>query len=195
MLLRRKILLLGWFTLLFFPIPGYLTRYMIDGVSLIDFFEVKNLEILPIGLGLEFGFIYGFIAYSIMQAPFFDTVPMKIDKIIGSMNLKFHHGIFLSLCAGLGEEFLFRSGIQPYLGWLLTSIFFVALHGYLNPWNWKFSIYGLIILPFIFLISLGFNFFGIWFCIAAHFSYDAVLFTIMIKQNSLENKIDNFSNR
>ena len=77
--------------------------------------------------------------------------------------------------------------MQPYLGWLFTSIFFVALHGYLNPWNWRFSVYGLIILPFIFAISLGFNHFGIWFSIAAHFSYDAVLFTFMIKETKTDN--------
>jgi hypothetical protein len=185
MSLRKKIIFFGWLTLLVFPIPGFLIRYFIDGISIIDFLELQNIQFVPIGLGLELGFVYGFLAYLLMQAPFFDSVPMKIDKMIGEMNLKFQHGIFLSLCAGIGEEFLFRSGIQPYIGWFSTSIFFVALHGYLNPWNWRFSVYGLIILPFIFMISLGFNSFGIWFSIAAHFSYDAVLFTFMIKENSL----------
>jgi len=187
MSLRNKILFFGWVTLLIFPIPGFLIRYFLDDIPLIEFLEPQHIQVMPIGLGLELGFVYGFIAYLLMQAPFFDTVPMKIDKLVGDMNLKFHHGIFLSLCAGIGEEFLFRSGIQPYLGWLFTSIFFVALHGYLNPWNWRFSIYGLIILPFIFLISLGFNQFGIWFSIAAHFSYDAVLFTFMIKETKTDN--------
>jgi hypothetical protein len=185
MSLRKKIIFFGWLTLLVFPIPGFLIRYFIDGISIIDFLELQNIQFVPIGLGLELGFVYGFLAYLLMQAPFFDSVPMKIDKMIGEMNLKFQHGIFLSLCAGIGEEFLFRSGIQPYIGWFSTSIFFVALHGYLNPWNWRFSVYGLIILPFIFMISLGFNSFGIWFSVAAHFSYDAVLFTFMIKENSL----------
>jgi hypothetical protein len=185
MSLRKKIIFFGWLTLLIFPIPGFLIRYFIDGISIIDFLELQNIQFVPIGLGLELGFVYGFLAYLLMQAPFFDSVPMKIDKMIGEMNLKFQHGIFLSLCAGIGEEFLFRSGIQPYIGWFSTSIFFVALHGYLNPWNWRFSVYGLIILPFIFMISLGFNSFGIWFSVAAHFSYDAVLFTFMIKENSL----------
>ena len=185
MSLRKKIIFFGWLTLLVFPIPGFLIRYFIDGISIIDFLELQNIQFVPIGLGLELGFVYGFLAYLLMQAPFFDSVPMKIDKMIGEMNLKFQHGIFLSLCAGIGEEFLFRSGIQPYIGWFSTSIFFVALHGYLNPWNWRFSVFGLIILPFIFMISLGFNSFGIWFSVAAHFSYDAVLFTFMIKENSL----------
>lgn len=181
--LRSRILFFGWITLLLFPIPGFLLRYFIDGESIIHFLEPENIQIIPIGLGLELGFVYGFLAYIIMQAPFFDTVPSKIDVLIAQMNLKFRDGIFLSLCAGIGEELLFRSGIQPYLGWWIVAILFVALHGYLNPWNWRFSVYGLIVLPFIFLIALGFDFFGIWFCIAAHFAYDAVLFSIMIKDS------------
>jgi membrane protease YdiL (CAAX protease family) len=117
-----------------------------------------------------------------MQAPFFDKIPTKIDKIIGELNLKIYQGIFLSLCAGVGEELLFRAGVQHYMGWCITAILFVALHGYLNPFNWRFSVYGLIVLPFILLISLAYYQFGLWFCIASHFSYDAVLFTFMINE-------------
>jgi membrane protease YdiL (CAAX protease family) len=181
--LRRKILFFGWITLLIFPIPGFLLRLFIDDVSFLQFLEIDNIKVLPIGLGLELGFVYGFFAYLLMQAPFFDIVPLRIDKIVEEMNLKLYHGLFLSICAGIGEEFLFRAGMQHYLGIIFTSFFFVALHGYLNPMNWRFSIYGLIILPFIFAIAIGYQIFGIWFAIAAHFSYDAVLFTIMIKGN------------
>jgi len=49
--------------------------------------------------------------------------------------------------------------------------------------NWRFSLYGLIILPFIVLLSYGFEFFGLWFAIAAHFAYDAVLFTAIVMEN------------
>lgn len=180
--MKGKILIFGWITLLLFPLPAFLLLYFTEQISISEFFQVQNIQILPLGLGLQFGILYSFIAYLFMRAPFFDTVPTKIDKIIGEMNLKIHQGIFLSLCAGIGEELLFRAGIQHYFGWLLTSVLFVALHGYLNPFNWRFSIYGLIVLPFIFLISLAYYEFGLWFCIAAHFSYDAVLFTIMIKE-------------
>ena len=62
--------------------------------------------------------------------------------------------LFISFCAGFGEEILFRTGMQHYLGILITSIFFVAIHGYLNPFNWRYSLYGLIVLPFILLLLL-----------------------------------------
>jgi membrane protease YdiL (CAAX protease family) len=184
--IRRKMLFFGWITLLVFPIPAFVFRHYYEQLSFLDFIQIEKLELLPIGLGLEFGFVYAFICYLIMKAPFFDRVPTKIDSIIAQMNLKVRDGIFLSICAGVGEELLFRSGVQTYFGWQITSVLFVALHGYLNPWNWRFSVYGLLVLPFIFLISLGFYKFGLWFAIAAHFSYDAVLFTIMIQEKRSE---------
>ena len=109
-----------------------------------------------------------------------------MTETLVALKLNFWEGLFLSMCAGIGEELLFRSGIQPLLGPVITSILFIALHGYLNPFNWRFSIYGLIALPFILLISYSVGPFGLWFAIAAHFSYDAVLFTIMMYENKQE---------
>ena len=140
---------------------------------------------IPLMYGLQLGIVYGFIAYLFMQAPFFEKVPVKINKLVRSMKLSVFDGLFFSLCAGIGEELLFRQGIQSFTGVLLTSVLFVALHGYLNPYNLRFSVYGLIVLPFIILISYGLDVFGIWFCIAAHFSYDAVLFTYFYAQRRL----------
>ena len=174
--LRRQILLFGWVTLLIFPVPGYLLSFYFDEVALLEFFELDKIGIIPIGYGIMFGFVYAFIATLFMSAPFFETVPSRMDRIVRQMNLRLLDGIFISICAGVGEEFLFRAGIQPYLGPSITAVLFVALHGYLSPLNWRFSMYGLIVLPFIFVIAYGYEVFGIWFCIAAHFAYDAVLF-------------------
>ena len=117
----------------------------------------------------------------LLQAPLFEKLPNRIDDIVRSMNLNVGDAIFLSFCAGFGEELLFRSGVQYYLGIVLTSVIFVAIHGYLNPKNWRYSMYGLIVLPFILLLSMGFETFGLWFAISAHFAYDAVLFIAMLK--------------
>jgi membrane protease YdiL (CAAX protease family) len=117
----------------------------------------------------------------LLQAPLFEKLPNRIDDILRSMNLNVGDAIFLSFCAGFGEELLFRSGVQYYLGIVLTSIIFVAIHGYLNPKNWRYSMYGLIVMPFILLLSMGFETFGLWFAISAHFAYDAVLFIAMLQ--------------
>ena len=177
-----KIRILGLVTLLVFPIPGYFIAHYYHEALFTEFLQLERIELIPIAYGLQFGFVYAFIAYLFMKAPFFDQLPNRVDRIIDQLPLTYADGIFLSLCAGIGEELLFRAGIQPFLGPWVTSVVFVALHGYLNPWNWKFSMYGLIVLPFIVILSFGFIHFGLWFSIAAHFAYDAVLFVIMIKE-------------
>ena len=177
-----KIRLLGLVTLLVFPLPGFYLLDYFQNTSLTEFFDVQNIKLISIGYGLELGFAYAFIAYLFMKAPFFEQLPNRVDRIIDQLPLTYADGIFLSICAGIGEELLFRAGIQPLLGPWISSIVFVALHGYLNPWNWKFSMYGLIVLPFIFIISFGYIHLGLWFSISAHFAYDAVLFVIMIKE-------------
>ena len=181
--MRNQMILFGWITLLVFPILGYYLQYYFNQTSFLDFIAFDDFRMIPLVYGLQLGIVYGFIAYLFMKAPFFEKVPVKINKLVGNMKLSVFDGLFLSLCAGIGEELLFRQGIQSFTGVLLTSVLFVALHGYLNPFNLRFSVYGFIVLPFIILISYGLDVFGIWFCIAAHFSYDAVLFTFMLKED------------
>ena len=176
-------LIYGWITLLLFPIPGFLLQFFINDATFIDFLNIKSYSILHLFLGLELGVVYGFISYLFVKSPFFEKLPNRIDDLVKAMNLKVRHGLFLSFCAAVGEELLFRAGLQSFLGPFLCSIVFVALHGYLNPFNLRFSVYGLIVLPFILLISYGMEPFGLLFCIAAHFSYDAILFTFMIKED------------
>jgi membrane protease YdiL (CAAX protease family) len=89
----------------------------------------------------------------------------------------------LSLCAGVGEELLFRGAIQPWLGIWPTAIIFIALHGYLNPKDRPLFIYGMVLL----LVSAGFGyllpFSGIYAAMAAHFWIDVVLM-LYLKRNS-----------
>ena len=179
--MRYKMLLLGLVTLLLFPFPTFLVHYFVNHISPWKILDFERFTALNIGLGLEFGFVYGILAMLLLQAPLFEKLPNRIDHIVRSMNLNVGDAIFLSFCAGFGEELLFRSGVQYYLGIVLTSVIFVAIHGYLNPKNWRYSMYGLIVLPFILLLSMGFQTFGLWFAISAHFAYDAVLFVAMLR--------------
>ncbi len=180
--LRNRILFFGWVTLLIFPIPGFLLRYFFTETSFFSFFELEKFKFIDLAYGLELGFVYGVLGYFLMQAPVFEKIPNRIERLVSEMNLKWYDGLFLSFCAAVGEEYLFRAGMQFFTGPFIGAIFFVALHGYLNPRNWRFSLYGLIVLPFIFLIAYGYEMFSIWFCIGAHFAYDAVLFRFMYEE-------------
>jgi membrane protease YdiL (CAAX protease family) len=182
--MSNKVLLLGLLTLIGFPVLGYLWLYGLHFQYVGEFFQWdERFNPIAIGFGLMFGFVYAFIALLFMQAPVFDGLNSRMEHLIGELKLSLFAGIFLSICAGLGEELLFRAALQPTLGIWMSSILFVAIHGYLNPWNWRFSLYGLIILPFVVILSYGFDHFGLWFAVMAHFAYDVVLFTAMVREN------------
>ncbi len=170
---------MGLITLLVFPIPTFVVLWYAEGISPIEILQLDKIGIIEIGYGLELGVVYAFLAMALMSAPVFDGMSVRVEQLVKNLKLNFFDCLFLSICAGVGEELLFRSGFQFYLGPIITSVIFVAIHGYLNPWNWRMSLYGLIVLPFIFLISYGFLEFGLWFAISAHMSYDLVLFLSM----------------
>lgn len=176
---KRALYILGLITLLVFPIPTFLVLWYAEGIPPLEILQFENFNYLKFGVGVEIGILYAFIALLCMNAPVFEKLPVRVETMVRNMKLSVWDCVFLSICAGVGEELLFRSGVQFYLGPLLTSVIFVAVHGYLNPFNWRMSIYGLIVLPFILLISYGFEEFGLWFAIGAHFSYDLVLFLSM----------------
>ena len=170
---------MGGITLVVFPIPTFLVMHFVEGISISEILELENLDIMPTALGIVVGMVYAFIALAFMQSSVFDELPNRVERVVKNMRLNVIDCIFLSICAGVGEELLFRSGVQYYLGPWITSVFFVAIHGYLNPFIWRMSLYGLIVLPFILLISFCLEPLGLWFCIGAHFSYDLILFLMM----------------
>ena len=174
--------LLGLITLLVFPIPTFIVLYFFEDILPLSILDFSSFQVKPIVYGLILGLSYAGISLIFMQAKVFEKLPSRIEHVVKQMNLNVLDCIFLSICAGVGEELLFRSGFQFYFGPIITSIFFVAIHGYLNPKNWRMSLYGLIVLPFIFLISYGFIAYGLWFSIVAHFSYDLVLFLVISQQ-------------
>ena len=171
---KRFIYLMGFITLLAFPLPSLLWMHFFEGMSFADFFQVENIRAIPILYGLEFGIVYAYIAIILLKAPVFDRIPLKFEHAIKSMKLTYFDG----------EELLFRSGMQYYAGIWITSLFFIAIHGYFSIKKPLMSLYGLVVLPFILLISMGFNHFGLWFSISAHFAYDIVLMYAIISDKS-----------
>ena len=81
-------MLLGIATLVIFPLIGFLLAQISGHISLIEFLALETINPIAIGYGLEFGIIYAFLAYLLMNARIFDSVSSRIDQLIGSMQLK-----------------------------------------------------------------------------------------------------------
>ncbi len=173
---------MGWVTLLLFPIPAFLVLYFFEDRSFVEFLEPDSFKLSTLIWGTATGVLYAFLANLLMKFKVFETVPLRVDQLVRSMNLNIWDALFLSLCAGIGEELLFRAGVQFYLGTILTSILFVAVHGYLNPFNWRQSLYGIVVLPLSFLLGYGYEWYGLWFSVAMHSAYDFTLFISFLKE-------------
>jgi membrane protease YdiL (CAAX protease family) len=187
---KKQLYLMGLMTLLIFPIPSFVALYFLEDIKLTTFLAFEDFKIQNIAFGGLTGISYAIFVYYITRHPIFRKIPLNVEELIRKSGINLPDAIFLSFCAGLGEELLFRSGVQHYLGIILTSIIFVAVHGYfsLNP-PLK-SLYGLLVLPFILILGFGFNQWGLWFAVSAHFFYDLVLFSFILKEKKLP--VDDF---
>ncbi|WP_339922169.1 CPBP family intramembrane glutamic endopeptidase [uncultured Cyclobacterium sp.] len=173
--MNKKVSILGWATLLGFGLAG---------LSLVYFFQQTSLVALFVGhwsipnqlfAGLLSGITGAFISLKIINAPFFRKEKQKYNALINSWPWTIKGIIFISICAGVGEELLFRAGIQPFLGLWVTAFLFVFIHGYLNPWNWRISVYGTVMILFIALMGYLFEKAGILSAMVAHAVFDAIL--------------------
>lgn len=174
---KFKLHLLGWITLIVFPAPAVWALWYFEDISLIELLSFDELSTIYPYFGVQFGFFMGMIAWLFMQTGLMPEEDGAHQiRMIKSLKLNVGDILFMSFCAGFGEEILFRAGIQHWCGPWITSILFIALHGYLIPWSFKKSIYGIFVLPFILSLAFAYEEIGLWFCIGAHFSYDLLLF-------------------
>lgn len=162
-------------TLLGMPFLAWIIVQFTDEVNLMDRWTGPEHIGLQLLWGVPVGLVAAFIAQFIVSRNFMTGVRLRYERMFRNLRLNWSEIIFISLCAGVGEELLFRGVLQPLLGIILTSILFVAIHGYLNPKDWRISIYG-VYMTFV-IIGLGImtEKIGIWSAVAAHTVIDIVL--------------------
>ena len=181
---KNVFLSLGLFTLVGFGLLGiFIIQVFIEQpfVSLFYHGIAWHYQLLT---GIIYGSFTAYIGWKIISIPKLASIKNFYSETIAFFELSVSDIIFISLCAGIGEEILFRGAAQYYLGIPLTSIIFVAIHGYLNPKDWKISIYGLYMLLVIFGIGYAFEYLGMIFCMTAHFSIDFVLLMYLTEKVS-----------
>ena len=125
--------------------------------------------------GVGYGIITSLLAWRLIQLPVMKRVRQFFLQFLKPFQLRFSDILFISCCAGIGEELLFRTTVQPVLGVWLTALVFVALHGYLSVHNWPLSIYG----GYMVLVAAGLGYLfqeiGIVAAILGHVAIDVAL--------------------
>jgi membrane protease YdiL (CAAX protease family) len=127
-------------------------------------------------LGVAGGFVLSGMTWLMGQWKYLDDVNFDYTLRLGIFNFSFQEILFLSFCAGVGEEIVFRGMIQPWLGILTTSFIFIALHGYLSYSSWPKVIFGLILFAVGTLLGILGAYVGLLAAIVAHILYDIVAF-------------------
>ncbi len=173
---RKALITLSIFTLVGFPSLGYIIHFYTSGSTFTSIFITKHNLLIELISGSLFGLIAGVIGWKIICLEFMKPVLNKYKNLISSAELDVSLIVFISFCAGVGEETLFRGVLQPLFGIWITSLFFVAIHGYLHPTNWRISIYGIYLTLVIGVIGYLTELLGLCTAIIAHMVIDIILF-------------------
>lgn len=143
------------------------------------------LGVKPLWLQLLAGLMLGIVTakagWQIVLMPRLKKTKIFFTSIIKPLELTILEIILISICAGVGEELFFRGVVQPLLGVWATSVLFVLLHGYLNPFNLPLTLYGLYMVLVIGVIGLFAEYLGIVSSIIAHSVIDYVLLNELSK--------------
>lgn len=134
---------------------------------------------LQLLLGIGLGLFWGYLGKFLVGRSYFEEVFQKFTELIGSMRLNKLEIWWVSICAGVGEEILFRGTIQPFLGVWITSILFVFIHGYLTPFNTRLSIYGIFMTLAIVTLGYTVEYVGLIPAMVAHTIIDVILLSYL----------------
>lgn len=162
-------------TLVVFGGLGGITIPYARGTELSVFLLGANMIWVQIITGTIFGIVTAMAGWQIINLPIMTNTKDFFIGLLKPINLTNIQIIFISVCAGVGEELLFRGSIQPFLGVWMTSILFVLLHGYLNPFNLPLTYYGIYMVLVIAVMGFMTEHIGILSAIIAHVIIDIIL--------------------
>jgi membrane protease YdiL (CAAX protease family) len=132
--------------------------------------------LFQIGIGVAGGFVLSGMTWLIGKWKYLDDVNFDYTLRLGIFNFSFQEILFLSFCAGVGEEIVFRGMIQQWLGVITTSFLFISLHGYLSFSSWPKVIFGLILFAVGTVLGILGAYVGLLAAIVAHILYDIIAF-------------------
>ncbi len=154
-----------------FTLLQLLVAWSIDGVSLsADLRRALHWD-SRIALGSLVGLIVGTVvgvgmAVLIRRSPPFGTIAERVVPLADWASFRPVDYVLIALCAGLGEEVLFRGALQPVTGVVVQAILFGLLH-----WTCKAHV-GIAVsagLVFGFIAQISGS---VWPAVAAHFAVD-----------------------
>lgn len=172
---KRFLMGMALLTLVGFPLLGMAIVKIFSQFPIQIMMRQRVSVVQQFALGLPIGTVMGVISYHVSEMRWIRPSTIKYARRLQNLNLNMIDKVLISICAGFGEELLFRGAIQSFLGIWPTAVLFVAIHGYLNPKDWRISAYGIMMIVFIGIMGYMMEYWGIWSVIVAHTMIDVVL--------------------
>jgi uncharacterized protein len=183
---------LGYWTLAVFVPSGLLLIYWFRPEPILEFLSGGEPIQVQLASGVAAGLVFGYGAWALANRHFLSAHLAEFARIIRQLRLSTVDVWFVSICAGVGEELFFRGGLQPLLGIWPTAILFVAIHGYLNPFSWRVSVYGVAMCGMMAVLGYLTEQHGILSAMIAHCIIDVILLNKLRKYPLPKNR--NFLN-
>ncbi len=209
LLTKNRLFQLSTLTLFGFSAIGAIVIALFHDISFPEAIMKGRSIPIQLGVGLTFGLLSGLFCLFFVRLPIFKKVKDFFGGMLQKLNLNLQDIVFYSFCAGVGEEVFFRAAMQPLVGeWAtnlyatiyhltgyplevspemvasmgvwVTAVLFVALHGYLNPKNWRLTFFGFILIFVSAGLGLLYDHYGFFAAASAHFMYDLVMFSYVI---------------
>lgn len=181
---------MGWITLIGFGGLGILLALVFQDRTIEDFFRIDTK---PISRQILDGAIFGVIASLnilwLLYSKLLEHPRTVFTSLIDRFNIGLVEMLFLSFCAGVGEEMLFRGGIQFWFGIWPTAIIFIAIHGYLDPRDWKISLYGLLMVIIVAGMGYLYEQSGLIASMTTHTLIDIAIFTSLRYYPNMGNRL------
>jgi len=190
MISKKAILLMALATIVVFGGLGIFLVPMAREVDTMLFLHGTKPWYIQVTIGSAVGIITAMAGWQIVELPFMMQTKAFFINIVKPLQLTFLEILFISICAGVGEELFFRGAIQPFLGIWLTSFLFVMLHGYISPLNMPLSVYGIYMVLVIGVLGLFTEFIGIGTAMLAHTFIDLILIIRLTKADIPKNDTD-----
>ncbi len=176
---KKRLLYISWLTLFGMSAMGILLIFFVQKQDVAVALLGRERYYLQVVSGLFFGSLSALLGVLLIRGKNFKGVRSFLEDMIGDMNLSVTQIVVYSACLSIGEEMLFRAGIQPIINIWPAAFLFVLLHGYINPANLNLTVYGF----FLVLIGAGFGylfkFLGLFSSVTAHFIYDVSMFCVL----------------
>jgi membrane protease YdiL (CAAX protease family) len=186
----RELLGMSLGSLVFYLFVSTMLYYFVIGESLFSLFFSGSPVWQQLVAGLGAGSLCALVILFFSTRPPMNRVldDFVIFRIISRTRFSLFDKIQISFFAGLGEELLFRGTIQPLIGIWLTSVIFIAIHGYISIKSGGHVLFTLLLLGLSIVLGFLFELSGIIAAMTAHAVYDFImLFWAARRKDSFEN--------